>query len=160
MHVSETFSFDRIELKSVTLESLAFWWEIQTWHLPLWELRSSWALRFSNMKDTIPSQTFGMSSSTSINWKLSNIHCLLSLTNLLFHNLCNVVKDWISFERCNIVVLCVLCRSIGCILYELATLEHAFPATTLMGVMYKIVEMPAPQWPSKYSTDLGDLYRM
>jgi hypothetical protein len=62
-------------------------------------------------------------------------------------------------KRCCTVVF-VLYRSIGCILYELATLEHAFPATTLMGVMYKIVEMPAPQWPAKYSDDLGDLYRM
>jgi len=28
-----------------------------------------------------------------------------------------------------------------------------------MGVMYKITEMPAPEWPAKYSDELGELYR-
>lgn len=49
-------------------------------------------------------------------------------------------------------------RSVGCIIYELAALRHAFEGTTLMGVMYQIVEVAAPQWPDGYSKRLADLY--
>jgi len=53
--------------------------------------------------------------------------------------------------------VCVL-RSVGCIIYELAALRHAFEGTTLMGVMYQIVEVEAPRWPDGYSKALADLY--
>ncbi len=46
-------------------------------------------------------------------------------------------------------------RSIGCILYELCALEHAFNGQGLMGVMYKIVEGKPPDLPKKYSRDLN-----
>jgi len=49
-------------------------------------------------------------------------------------------------------------RSVGCIIYELAALCHAFEGTTLMQVMYKIVEVEAPKWPDGYSDALADLY--
>ena len=45
-------------------------------------------------------------------------------------------------------------RSIGCILYELSALEHAFEGQSLMGVMYKIVEGECPKLPEQYSSDL------
>ena len=49
-------------------------------------------------------------------------------------------------------------RSVGCIIYELAALCHAFEGTTLMGVMYQIVEVAAPKWPDGYSQALASLY--
>ncbi|XP_061198174.1 serine/threonine-protein kinase Nek11-like [Saccostrea echinata] len=41
--------------------------------------------------------------------------------------------------------------SIGCILYEMCTLEHAFDGKSLMAVMYKIVEGEVPKLPDKFS---------
>jgi len=49
-------------------------------------------------------------------------------------------------------------RSVGCIIYELAALRHAFEGKTLMGVMYQIVEVAAPNWPEGYSDELANLY--
>ena len=55
--------------------------------------------------------------------------------------------------------VCVLCdRSIGCILYELVALTHAFEGQSLMGVMYKIVEGDLPKWPSEFTKDLGNVF--
>ncbi|ELT89257.1 hypothetical protein CAPTEDRAFT_177924 [Capitella teleta] len=48
--------------------------------------------------------------------------------------------------------------SIGCILYELVTLDHAFQGQSLMGIMYKIVEGDLPPWPEEYSNDLGSVF--
>jgi len=53
--------------------------------------------------------------------------------------------------------VCLL-RSVGCIIYELAALRHAFEGTSLMGVLYQIVEVGAPKWPDSYSSALADLY--
>ncbi|XP_062605874.1 serine/threonine-protein kinase Nek11-like isoform X2 [Saccostrea cucullata] len=41
--------------------------------------------------------------------------------------------------------------SIGCILYEMCTLEHAFDGKSLMAVMYKIVEGEVPKLPDKFA---------
>jgi len=49
-------------------------------------------------------------------------------------------------------------RSVGCIIYELAALHHAFEAKTLMGVMYQIIEVAAPKFPEDYSDALADVY--
>ncbi|KAK7114041.1 serine/threonine-protein kinase Nek11-like [Littorina saxatilis] len=49
--------------------------------------------------------------------------------------------------------------SVGCILYELCALDHAFNGQGLMGVMYKIVEGEAPDIPKKYSRDLNDVMK-
>jgi len=49
-------------------------------------------------------------------------------------------------------------RSVGCIIYELAALRHAFEGTSLMAVMYQIIEADAPKWPDGYSSSLADLY--
>ncbi|GFN79182.1 serine/threonine-protein kinase nek11 [Plakobranchus ocellatus] len=49
--------------------------------------------------------------------------------------------------------------SIGCIMYELCTLEHAFMGQGLMAVMYKIVEKDAPDLPSKYSKNLNEVFK-
>ncbi|RUS72823.1 hypothetical protein EGW08_019416 [Elysia chlorotica] len=49
--------------------------------------------------------------------------------------------------------------SIGCIMYELCTLEHAFMGQGLMAVMYKIVEKDAPELPSKYSKNLNEVFK-
>ncbi len=51
------------------------------------------------------------------------------------------------------------CRSVGCMLYELVTLKHAFDGQSLMGVMYKIVEGDLPEWPEEYSQDLHHVFR-
>lgn len=45
--------------------------------------------------------------------------------------------------------------SIGCLLYEMCTLQHAFEGQGLMGVMYKIVEGKVPELPSEYSNELN-----
>lgn len=47
--------------------------------------------------------------------------------------------------------------SLGCVLYELCTLEHAFSADNLLGLVYKIVQdkqAPIPAW---YSEDLRSI---
>ncbi|KAK0045182.1 serine/threonine-protein kinase Nek11 [Biomphalaria pfeifferi] len=49
--------------------------------------------------------------------------------------------------------------SIGCILYEMCSLEHAFMGQGLMAVMYKIVEKDPPNLPEKYSKDLNDVFK-
>ncbi|RNA05287.1 Serine threonine- kinase Nek11, partial [Brachionus plicatilis] len=45
--------------------------------------------------------------------------------------------------------------SIGCLLYEMCTYEHAFEGQGLMGVMYKIVEGKVPELPNCYSKELN-----
>ncbi|CAD5110793.1 DgyrCDS158 [Dimorphilus gyrociliatus] len=50
--------------------------------------------------------------------------------------------------------------SIGCILYELIHLKHAFDGESMMGVMYKIVEGDTPDWSSNYSTDLRSVFEL
>jgi hypothetical protein len=52
----------------------------------------------------------------------------------------------------------MLYRSVGCIMYELASLKRAFDGKTLMGVLYKITEVSPPAWPDEYSEDLGELF--
>ncbi|KAH9505755.1 Serine/threonine-protein kinase Nek11 [Bulinus truncatus] len=49
--------------------------------------------------------------------------------------------------------------SIGCILFEMCSLEHAFMGQGLMAVMYKIVEKDPPDLPSKYSKDLNEVFK-
>ncbi|XP_074645702.1 serine/threonine-protein kinase Nek11-like [Tubulanus polymorphus] len=44
--------------------------------------------------------------------------------------------------------------SVGCILYELCALQHAFEGQNLMGVMYKIVEGQCPEMPSQYTSQI------
>lgn len=48
--------------------------------------------------------------------------------------------------------------SLGAILYELCTLEHAFQAQSLMAVMYKIVEGESPKLPDHFHSDLKKLF--
>ncbi|KAL4233987.1 Serine/threonine-protein kinase Nek11 [Mactra antiquata] len=50
--------------------------------------------------------------------------------------------------------------SIGCILYEMCTLDHAFDGKSLMAVMYKIVEGDPPDLPSKYSKELNKVLKL
>ena len=49
--------------------------------------------------------------------------------------------------------------SIGCLLYEMCTFQHAFEGQGLMGVMYKIVEGKTPQLPKTYSLELNALLK-
>ena len=51
-------------------------------------------------------------------------------------------------------------RSIGCILYELCALDHAFNGTSLMAVMYKIVEGEPPDLPGNYSKELNRILKL
>ncbi len=44
--------------------------------------------------------------------------------------------------------------ALGCVLYELCTLQHAFSAENLLGLVYKIVEGKIDPIPSMYSSDL------
>ena len=43
----------------------------------------------------------------------------------------------------------------GCLLYEMCTLKHAFEGQGLMGVMYKIVEGKEPELPKVNSAGLN-----
>ena len=47
--------------------------------------------------------------------------------------------------------------SLGCILYELCTLEHAFKANNLLGLVYKIIQEKQDPIPGCYSPDLHRL---
>nr|XP_022343810.1 serine/threonine-protein kinase Nek11-like isoform X1 [Crassostrea virginica] len=50
--------------------------------------------------------------------------------------------------------------SIGCILYEMCTLNHAFDGKSLMAVMYKIVEGEVPKLPEKFSAELNNVLKL
>ncbi|XP_040289855.1 serine/threonine-protein kinase Nek11 [Bufo bufo] len=45
--------------------------------------------------------------------------------------------------------------SVGCILYEMCCLEHAFTGYSFLAVVLKIVEGPTPSLPDRYSGDLN-----
>ena len=47
--------------------------------------------------------------------------------------------------------------SLGCILYELCTLEHAFSGENLLGLVFKIVQDKQGPIPDMYSQELKDL---
>lgn len=47
--------------------------------------------------------------------------------------------------------------ALGCILYELCALQHAFSSSNLLGVVYKIVEERPPPPPAHYSAELRGL---
>ncbi len=47
--------------------------------------------------------------------------------------------------------------ALGCVLYELCTLKHAFSADNLLGLVYKIVQDKYEPIPSCYSADLQNL---
>lgn len=47
--------------------------------------------------------------------------------------------------------------ALGCVLYELCTLKHAFSADNLLGLVYKIVQDKYEPIPAHYSADLQSL---
>ena len=47
--------------------------------------------------------------------------------------------------------------ALGCVLYEMCVLEHAFLSTNLLGLIYKIVKEDVPDIPLIYSRDLNIL---
>lgn len=47
--------------------------------------------------------------------------------------------------------------ALGCVLYELCMLKHAFESTSLLGLVYKIVSDHYEPIPSLYSSELNDL---
>jgi NIMA (never in mitosis gene a)-related kinase len=47
--------------------------------------------------------------------------------------------------------------SLGCILYEMVTLKHAFDASSMKGLVLKILRGNYPPIPAHYSQDLKDL---
>ncbi|CAF3412831.1 unnamed protein product [Rotaria sp. Silwood1] len=49
--------------------------------------------------------------------------------------------------------------SVGCLLYEMCTWEHAFGGKGLMNVIYKVVEGKAPELPTTYSKELNDVLK-
>ncbi|XP_023661235.1 serine/threonine-protein kinase Nek4 isoform X2 [Paramormyrops kingsleyae] len=49
--------------------------------------------------------------------------------------------------------------ALGCCVYEMATLKHAFNAKDMNSLVYRIVEGKLPQMPSKYNPQLGELIR-
>ncbi|CAF3676409.1 unnamed protein product [Rotaria sordida] len=49
--------------------------------------------------------------------------------------------------------------SVGCLLYEMCTYQHAFDGKGLMNVIYKVVEGKAPELPKTYSKELNDLLK-
>ena len=50
--------------------------------------------------------------------------------------------------------------SLGCILHELCTLDHAFKADNLLGLVFKIVQEEPPPIPDYYSAELQDLIKL
>ncbi|XP_047440038.1 serine/threonine-protein kinase Nek4 isoform X2 [Mugil cephalus] len=49
--------------------------------------------------------------------------------------------------------------ALGCCVYELSTLKHAFNAKDMNSLVYRIVEGKLPQMPSRYDPQLGDLIK-
>ncbi|CAF1063352.1 unnamed protein product [Adineta ricciae] len=49
--------------------------------------------------------------------------------------------------------------SVGCLLYEMCTCQHAFDGKGLMNVIYKVVEGKPPELPKTYSKELNDLLK-
>jgi len=49
--------------------------------------------------------------------------------------------------------------AMGCILYELCTLNHAFDASNLLGLVFKIVQESYPPIPDQYSPQLRELVK-
>ncbi|KPP76695.1 serine/threonine-protein kinase Nek4-like [Scleropages formosus] len=49
--------------------------------------------------------------------------------------------------------------ALGCCVYEMATLKHAFNAKDMNSLVYRIVEGKLPQMPSKYNPQLGELIK-
>ena len=47
--------------------------------------------------------------------------------------------------------------ALGCILYELCTLKHAFSAENLLGLVFKIVQDKQDPISNQYSADLRNL---
>jgi NIMA (never in mitosis gene a)-related kinase len=50
--------------------------------------------------------------------------------------------------------------ALGCILYELCSLKHAFAADNLLGLVYKIVQDNYDPIPDRYSADLKNLIKL
>ncbi|XP_035858039.1 serine/threonine-protein kinase Nek4 isoform X6 [Sander lucioperca] len=49
--------------------------------------------------------------------------------------------------------------ALGCCVYEMSTLKHAFNAKDMNSLVYRIVEGKLPQMPSRYDPQLGELIR-
>ncbi|XP_060766448.1 serine/threonine-protein kinase Nek4 isoform X3 [Neoarius graeffei] len=49
--------------------------------------------------------------------------------------------------------------ALGCCVYEMATLKHAFNAKDMNSLVYRIVEGKLPQMPSQYDPQLGELIK-
>mmetsp|Transcript_53716 Transcript_53716/g.142842 ORF Transcript_53716/g.142842 Transcript_53716/m.142842 type:complete len:608 (+) Transcript_53716:140-1963(+) len=49
--------------------------------------------------------------------------------------------------------------ALGCVLYELCVLKHAFSASNLLGLVYKIVSDKYDPIPDRYSPELNDIIR-
>ncbi|XP_029948465.1 serine/threonine-protein kinase Nek4 [Salarias fasciatus] len=49
--------------------------------------------------------------------------------------------------------------ALGCCVYEMSTLKHAFNAKDMNSLVYRIVEGKLPQMPSRYDPQLGDLIK-
>ncbi|CAF0885342.1 unnamed protein product [Adineta ricciae] len=47
--------------------------------------------------------------------------------------------------------------SVGCLLYEMCTYQHAFDGKGLMNVIYKVVEGQPPNLPTTYTKELNDI---
>jgi serine/threonine protein kinase len=49
--------------------------------------------------------------------------------------------------------------ALGCVLYEMCVLKHAFDANNLLGLVWKIVQEQYPPIPPQYSDQLRDLIK-
>ncbi|XP_068171414.1 serine/threonine-protein kinase Nek4 isoform X2 [Antennarius striatus] len=49
--------------------------------------------------------------------------------------------------------------ALGCCVYEMSTLKHAFNAKDMNSLVYRIVEGKLPQMPSRYDPQLGDIIK-
>lgn len=51
------------------------------------------------------------------------------------------------------------CRALGCLLYQMCCLTHAFQGPNFLSVVMKIVEGDTPALPAAYSPDLNSVMR-
>lgn len=51
------------------------------------------------------------------------------------------------------------CRALGCLLYQMSCLTHAFQGPNFLSVVMKIMEGDTPALPPAYSPDLNSIMR-
>ena len=78
--------------------------------------------------------------------------CIHTHSGSLFFHVITLCDFLLSYD-----LLLIHQQAIGCVLYELCVLKHAFDSNNLLGLVWKIVQEAYPPIPDMYSHDLRDL---